>query len=430
MHHPRCSVRLGLLAGAVFLSAAAARADLVRLKNGGEVRGQLAAGFRSGDELVTIETLSGGTVVVAREQAEFVTRRSLTVEHYESRARQAADTVAAQWELAEWCRENGLKSQREIHLRRVVELDPTHQKAHYGLGHSFRDGKWIDPDAEMEERGYVRYKGRWITPQELALIERNEDELAAEREWFRKVKLWHNWIASGHPDRTRQGMMELQQLTDPHAATALSRYFADEPSKPLRALYVATLSHMEGDQTTTALVRQSLFDVDDEIRYAALNGIPRAQYDAAMALYVRELRNELNPIVLRAGAALQRVGNDRAVPALIDALVTTHHYRVTVPDTSGSVSFNTAGGFGNSGTSLPANVEMALRTGQIPGVVVTDPLRNLTQKTKVVTVERLHQNPTVLIALQQITSQDYGYDERVWRLWHNAHKAGADKENP
>ena len=87
------------------------RADAILLKSGGEVRGELQTqakpaqrGAAGSKQRLTIRTLSGSIVSVPGDDVEQVLRRRLVVEEYETLRRAAADTVVAQWELAEWCR--------------------------------------------------------------------------------------------------------------------------------------------------------------------------------------------------------------------------------------------------------------------------------------------------------------------------------------
>ena len=71
-----------------------------------------------------------------------------------------ADTAAAQWELAQWCREHKLTAQRETHLRRVIELEPNHVEARHALGYSQQPtANGLPRDEIMTQRGYRKYKG-------------------------------------------------------------------------------------------------------------------------------------------------------------------------------------------------------------------------------------------------------------------------------
>ena len=221
------SPRLGVACGLLVLQFAAcfpARADLVKLSNGGEVRGRIVGGSaasRANSDSIVMETLTGVTIAVARADTKFLTMRPLVVEEYETRARRMSDTLAAHWELSEWCRLQSLSKQREHHLQRVVEHDPLHEKAQTALGRVWHEGAWVDRDEMMATRGYVKYKGRYVTIQELDLIQKTADELAIEREWFQKLKALHNGLTSRNEDRFRQAMLALQQIDDPHAAPAI-----------------------------------------------------------------------------------------------------------------------------------------------------------------------------------------------------------------
>lgn len=424
LHCPlRGTVMLSLIIAAV-PHAPSARADLIKLRAGGELRGRIDRDSSGpDDEVVTIRTLSGLEIVVARKDIRFLTHRPLMIEEYESRLRRAPQTVAAQWELAEWCREQGLKTQRDEQLQRVIALDPDHEAAHRGLKHRLVDGEWMSRDEEMLAKGYVKHRNRYVTPQELELIEKTEAELAAEQDWYKRVRLWRAWLYGRSDKRREQALVELQQIVDPHAVAALTQNFQEDENRQARALFVKILSGIDGPRPVAPLVAQSLHDTDHEIRYEALNAISESQYDFAIPLLVQELDHDWNAIVVRSAMALQRMGNESIVEPLIAALVTTHKYRVQVPRES--VSMNSTGMVGNPGrVSLPPDVEARLLTGQLPyGVIVNQPQARVPMKT--IVVKRQHQNAEVLSALQKITGESFGYDERTWQLWWSAKKSGA-----
>lgn len=419
-------ILLAALTSAFCLSTTG-RADLIRLKSGGEIRGTIPQekGATSGPE-VTIETLSGAEITVPQEQIAFVTRRPIKIEEYESRALRTPNTVEAQWALAEWCRENNLRSQRDEHLEQIVKLDPDHEKAHYGLKHTKVNGEWMTREERMTSQGYIKHKGRWITPQELELLEKTEAERAREEHWYQQVHVWKNWLTGTHAARSKDALRAFSELQDPDAVSALVKNFQDEPSKQLRSMYISILDNIPGPKPVSALVQQSLHDVDYELRYQALNAIKKEQYEFATPYYVQELKNDLNVVVNRAGKALERMADERSIPQLIDALVTTHRYRVRVPD-RGGVGFRSDGtGMTNgSGTVLPPNVEMALRSGQINGVIINQPSNQMQRPAKFVTINRDEQNQAVLSTLQKITGENFGFNQRTWRVWHAAQKNGA-----
>ena len=407
-----------------------ARADLIKLQNGGEVRGRIVAGTvpnRSNSDSIVLETLAGVTVTIARGDTKFLTMRPLAVEEYETRARRVEDTLQAHWDLSEWCRLQGLSKQREHQLLLVVERDPHHDRAQTALGRVWHEGAWVDRDEMMATRGYVKYKGRYVTVQELDLIQKTADELATEREWFQKVRIWHGWVGGRHEERYRQGLVALQQIDDPHAAPAIIRFLCEDKQREMRNLGVTLLSKLAGPKGAAGLIKLSLYDSDGDVRYASLNGIAEVDFEFAQNAYVRELRGSLNPVVCRAASGLARVGDQRAVGPLIDALVTSHRYQVqtNVPAGqaySGSTDGSTGGQSLMSGT-LPPEVELAMRTGQLPqGAVIAPPIGGGTMPRKTVVVTVNQPNQEALSTLQKLTGQNYGFDERTWRLWWAAEK--------
>ncbi len=406
------------------------RADLIRLKSGGEVRGFIPRDKgATTDPEVSITTLSGTEVTISQAQIEFVTRRPLKIEEYETRARRTPNTVADQWALAEWCREHNLRKQREFHLERIVQLEPDHKKAHYGLDHTNVDGVWMTREERMTAQGYVKHKGRWVTPQELELTEKTEAEREREQAWHRQIFTWKSWLTGNYAPRKQDALKALQELKDPDAVSALAKHFQDSPDLGLRNLYVSVLKNMPGPKPVLALVWQFLNDVNYELRYAALNAIATDQFQIATPLYLRGLKHEMNPIVCRAGKALERLGDDRIVPDLIEALVTTHNYQIAVPNQNTTMSFRADGSgmVNGTGSTLPPNVAAGLAAGQYNGVIINQPPNLMPAPPKYITVSRVHQNAEVLSALQKITGQNFGFDERSWTLWHAAQKNGAGK---
>src|SRR5690348_2117526 len=81
------------------LAGSTARADIARLKNGGEVRGSFLSDPRAKTPL-SMETILGSRVVLPTEAITSTARRSAEVEDYVTRSRSIPHTVEAHWELA------------------------------------------------------------------------------------------------------------------------------------------------------------------------------------------------------------------------------------------------------------------------------------------------------------------------------------------
>ncbi len=432
MLRPLMHRRLGLLTAiGLCLWTIPAGADVVRLHSGGELRGKLVK--TAAADTITLELLTGGTVQIHQADVALVVPRPLTLEEYEVKARAVADTIDAQWELAEWCRLHALAPQRQTHLTRVVELDPEHEKARTGLGHVWKDGAWVDYDEYMLARGFVKHKSKYITTQELELIEKTSEELQREHDWFPKVRLWTTWATGTHASRAQQGLTALKALDDADAAPAVARFLGEHASRDVRQLGVEILTKCGGEKSAVALAKITVRDAEPQLRYEALQGIAEEHFPKVQALFHKDLRNETNAIVCRAAIGLQRVGDERSIGPLIDALVTSHKYQVRVPGNGApSYSFGTNGTFANPSTALPPEVEAAMRTGQMPqgAILLNSPNAGENMQSRFVTVRVDQPNADVRSALQRLTGEDFGFDERLWHLWWASKKqAGGGLSN-
>jgi hypothetical protein len=398
----------------------AANADLVKLLNGGELRGKIAS---SGDskQNIRLETLTGAVVVVERDQTQFVTMRSVMVEEYESRSRQIEDTWEAHWELSEWCRLHGLTKQRETHLLRVTELSPEHEKAQLALKRVWHKGHWVDRDELMASQGYVKYKNRYITTQEMEIIEKTTDELKLERLWPPKIRMWLAALEDPNSSRGGQGLNELRNINDPHAVNAVIKFMCGDSRVEIRQLSVAILIKIAGGKAIAGLVQMALFDESPDVRSAALEGIGSDSYQYAQSGFIRSLKSEDNAIVCRAASALGKIGDKNAVGPLIEALVTAHQYQVATDiPVQPSYSFTTDGNFGSNNQTLPPEIMAAVRTGHMQTPIIAPSGDSIPKKVVAVRVD--HYNKEALSALEKLTEKNFGYDKRTWKLWWSAEK--------
>ena len=212
----------------------------------------------------------------------------------------------------------------------------------------------------MQEQGYVRHRGRYITIEEKELLDKSSAEVAAERDWYRRVHLLRRAL-SGRETQREKALNELRAIRDPDAVFGLAKHFQDEPNEKLRILYVRILSAIRSEKAVEKLVAQSLRDVSSLVRAESVDGIQPNDQALAASLYLAELLDPTNVVVRRSAAALARFGNESVVPGLIDALVTTHRYKVRVADNRNAMSFGSDGSFslgGNTQAVIPPEIAM------------------------------------------------------------------------
>jgi hypothetical protein len=224
-----------------------AQADLVRLKNGGELRGSLVPGSdKTRDPELTIVLFSGATTSISREEVESVQMRSPAIEEYVTRSREIPHTVEAHQLLADWCISRQLKAQRVEQLELLLELDPENELVHRSIGHVRHDGAWMSRDEAMAKQGYVLHKSKYITQLELELLEQTGAERAAEQVWYPKVKQWSGWLTGRDPRRVAEGLQNLRSIQDPDAVAALWNYLGQQPNSDTRQLFIEVAGQLKG----------------------------------------------------------------------------------------------------------------------------------------------------------------------------------------
>lgn len=393
-------------------------ADIVRLESGAVLRGQVLssdAQFEK-DEPVRIRKLDGDETIVPAGEVRTIERRPLKVEEYELRAEKLDDTLEAHWQMAEWCRAQQLIEQRRLHLERVLDFDPDHRQAHYGLGHTRKNGQWLTRDEyEQQKRdsGLVKHGGKWVPADQLDAIQAQEAKTRAELDWYPKVRIWLKQAGGSDPKRAGDGLVNLRSIRSPEAVPALIQFLGKDERADVRRLFVAICAQVGGERPVPSLALLAVRDQVRDIRDSALAALSDDQRDVAMTVLLASLQDRNNAFVRRAADAIAKVGTDAAVPALIRALVTKHSYKISVPVESYSVS--SAGGL--SGVSLlPPDVQAGLLTGIYDPETVF-PFRGGPVATKDIMVSVEHQNPEVLDALRHFTSMDFGFNENAWQRW-------------
>jgi HEAT repeats len=392
--------RLGRAGAAFALAFTAltglARAEIFVLDGPGEVRGQLLNADESPRKTYVIKTSAGGQVVLDAAAVKDVKRQSAEEMKYDRYRGEAPDTVDGQWKLSEWCRENRLLKQRHVHLERIIELDPNHAEARRGLGYSRVDGRWLTRDQRMIENGYVKSKfvpGKWVLPQEEELLEAQSKSNKSQLEWSNKLKRYSSWLGT---DKGAQAVAHLKAINDPAAVRSLAKYLETDNRHDARMLYLEALSRIGSPPAMDVLVATSLFDADDELRLSALDEVIAREYKPAVQQYVKALKHKENPIINRAATGLGRLKDPMAVGPLIDALVSTHTFRIQKGQ-PGQTSSSFSNGPGGGGFSFGgSSVEI---------------------------IKRSFENPAVLQALISLTGgTSFNYDVRAWKNWYVAQK--------
>ena len=300
------------------------------LSNGGRVTGELVNRDESPRKTYVVQTADGARVTFEASQVRQVIRPRPNEVEYERIRSTYPDTVRGQWDLAQWCRDHHLTAQREVHLRRVIELDPDHVDARRALGYSKVDGQWATRDEVMTQRGYVLYNGHWVTPQEKSDLENKHKLESGQQEWFKKVKLWRGWLGGNRDQEARE---KFRGVDDPAAVKALAAALNKELSEPVRMLYVESLTKIASPDAIKVLAITSVEDDADEVRLSCLEYLQTKPRPEVVNYYINRLRDKSHdPVVInRAAVGLGRMKDPSAIAPLIDALITFRLVRIPQP---------------------------------------------------------------------------------------------------
>jgi hypothetical protein len=217
--------------------------------------------------------------VSERFKADEAAARALAA--YNARRDRTPDTASAQWKLALWCEDNGLKAEAQAHLAAVVRLDPS------------RAAAW-------KRLGYKKTSGRWVSEKQLA-AERAETELqkAADSKWRPLLTKWRAWLSGTGRARREAAEAALADLTDPRAVPAVWAVFVVGKS-PNHARAVRLLGQIDVAASSRALALLAVFDADAEVRRAAMEVLrrrdPREFADLLIAFIRVPIRYQVRPV--------------------------------------------------------------------------------------------------------------------------------------
>ncbi len=375
------------------------RADEFRLASGGQLRGEWLNPQRTPGSDYVIQTERGVKLRLENRQVLEVERVASHEEEYKLRLAKCGETAAEQWQLAQWCYAQGLLEQRRFHLDRTIELEPNHDRARHSLGQIYVDGEWTTPAEIKQAEGYVFYKGRWRTIQEIELFEVQAKRELAEKEWANRLRRWRQDIAAG--PRSKEAWQAIEMINAPEAIRPLTQILANEPVRDVKMHFTTVLANINSADSVAALVHVSLNDADIEMFYDCLGKLLKLHPPNLSEPYIAALADANNARVNRAALALSMIKDKSAISPLISALVTKHAF--VIPGTGRAPS----GGY--SATFSKGATDGLGTTGGGSTLVQNDD-----PKLGIANVR----NEEVLTALTKLSGgANFGFDGKAWRYW-------------
>jgi hypothetical protein len=427
-------VRL-FVCGPIFLlsGSSGARADVIMLRGGGQVQGKVRPDPRDKDKVQV--WLLQGRKPLSFQKARIVevVPKAGPLDDYFEKLKKAPQTVQGQYDLGTWCDQNKLADLAKVHYEGALAIDNSFEPAHRKLGHTLFKGYWLSHDDLSAVQGLVKYKGRWISTEEKAKRQAEEEASATQTSWVRRIKILRQAIVNGPENRRREAEAQLMAIRDVEAIVPLLRVLGnDEPAQ--RILLAQILTAIPGKEATAALVKQVLAEPDAAVRPVIFEKIAERDDPGAVAQLGRALGSQDIQVVNRAAWTLGNLGAVEAVPKLIPALLSFEQRLIVPPaDGSGVVADGPSGvplaPLAYNGSNIayltpPAVSQGAVAYGAVtapayggiaPGMGIAGGLTIKPPEPRLVTFT--YRNVEVLAALEKMTGQDFGYDIDSWRHW-------------
>jgi len=170
------------------LLTSAALADVLVLKDGRRIEGTVTSQDASKVKITT----SFGDFEFPAAQVDRIEKGKTGAQEFDERFK-AAKSAADYFALGQWADQKKMRPEAKKAMKRVLELEPKHAGANTFFGKVEYKGEWLTPaerdtrvaadaEAEMLAKGLVRWKERWVTPEEQGHLERNE--VLVEGKWI------------------------------------------------------------------------------------------------------------------------------------------------------------------------------------------------------------------------------------------------------
>ena len=420
---------------AIAAGARPAPGDRIMVRGGGQLKGKLIPDKAHPGQLLYIGEVGKTPMVFKKDQIIQVTPEKGALDEYVVLLEKVSQTAEAEFALGTWCEENNLPDLALVHFELAVKRDATFEPAHRKLGHVSMDGRWLDAEGVKEAQGLIKFKGRWITPEEKERRDLLAATAAEGSSWVRRIRLLRDAYLSGPGPRSQDAERRLLDIQEPAAVGPILKVLGEDPIPSLRTLGARVLGLIPGLEATSGLVGRLLDEQDEAVRMATMNEVARRDVADVLPILLRALRSTRHEVVNRSAWGLAHLNAVATVPRLVPALITTEYEVVMVGGGSSDPgpSFTPSppeSGFPSyyNGAIFPVMTPPVVGPGTVAFGATSVPYGTLNASSvnigagggrgpipRLVPVE--HPNREVLDALVKMTGRDFGFDIATWKRW-------------
>ncbi|NQT19098.1 MAG: HEAT repeat domain-containing protein [Planctomycetes bacterium] len=409
------------IALAVIALAGASRADIIHLRNGNAMEGEIV---EETDDTVKVK-LPAGSITFKKDDIKRIERKLSPLKQYErALARLEDDDSVGHYFLGVWCQKAGLAKQAEAEFLQTIAINPNHEDARKELGHEMHGGKWLTKDDALRAKGFVKYKGKWLTQDQAdKLIAADE-----QRKWRRTFKQAAGLLCGRKQGEGRAVFEEASVGHAPAVVVPALRSITRHKCALAREEAAKALGRFRTPEAFEALIEAVLNERDNEVleviaaNLKALNSKRAARHLMRVLRDLRKAltaaRNDDKPSIVkaagRASAAMGMLGEKMVVPELARSLVLTVNYLQLVDSTT------TTGGPMTS--SLSSLGPITVNDGTVNLEAATTSGVTISTSSKTTKLISTYYNEKASAALRRLTGERFSFDRRKWLEWWATHK--------
>lgn len=359
--------------------------DDIYLLDGAKISGEIVG------ETDTEYTVRRGetTFKILKTEVAKIVKKTVAPSEYQGRFDKIAkDDAKGYWELAVWCKQNGLYEKYQMLARTVIELSPDHADAHAALGQKKINGKWVtDEEAKIADGWHKDATGKWISPEEWGLVQAREAEKTATQKYY--LDMEKELVDLGSQDGDKfDAALKRAQTRGEEAHPLLYKFMLTKAKREEIPLRIGSIKAFAAINKITqysqaGLVRVALRDLDERVRKEAARAIKTMNDNGAVNLLLQQVVDDASPNYYYAAMALKEIDNNDAFQVMINA--------ITAPEKQ------TSGALGGGGMTVT-----------VANGVDAGPLK----------------------ALKWIAGKDLGSSRQVWQEWLDQKTGRVNKSAP
>ena len=141
-------------------------ADEVFIKGAGSISGRVVQQTAT----QVLVDIGGGTIGIPVTHVDRIVKAPTDLDEFDARAARLGRWDLEGWRaLGRWSSSRGLEQQARQAFERILAVVPDDPEALEALGFALLEDRWVPEDVALRARGFVKFEGEWMLPDEAQL---------------------------------------------------------------------------------------------------------------------------------------------------------------------------------------------------------------------------------------------------------------------